>query len=78
MFGLHLIQPGHIESRWSPYLAGSLDERIAADYNVAVTFDKQEVQEACEHAEAFLRRIREYLMKQGVAPADLPLTPPKR
>ena len=30
------------------------------------------------HAEAFLRRIREYLLEQGVAPASLPLTPPKR
>ena len=78
LFGLHLIKPGHIEAQWSPYLAGSLDERIAADYNVAVTFGEQETQEACERAEAFLRRIREYLLQQGVAPADLPLTPPKR
>ena len=34
LFGRHLILPGSIEPEWSKYLAGSLDDRLAADYDI--------------------------------------------
>ena len=34
MFGLHLVKPGEIEAEWAAYLVESLDDRLAADYDV--------------------------------------------
>ena len=34
MFGLHLVRSGEIEPEWSAYLIESLDDRLAADYDV--------------------------------------------
>ena len=78
LFGLHLIRSGQLERELSSYLARGADDRLVADYDVEVTFSRERATLERERAEAFLRRIREYLLKQGVAPADLPLTPPKR
>lgn len=78
LFGLHLIRPGQLERQLATYLAQGADDRLTADYDVEVTFGRERAILECERAEAFLRHIREYLLEQGVAPADLPLTPPKR
>jgi len=38
MFGLHLVKAGEIETEWSAYLTESLDDRLAADYDVEISF----------------------------------------
>ena len=78
LFDLHLIRTGRLDRELASYLARSADDRLVADYDIEVTFSRDQAALECERAEAFLRRIREYLLKQGVVPADLPLTPPKR
>jgi uncharacterized protein (UPF0332 family) len=40
MFGLHLVKTGEIEPEWSAYLTESLDDRLAADYDVETIFPK--------------------------------------
>src|SRR6266851_4811317 len=47
MFGLHLIQTGAIESAWASHLAESLDDRLAADYDVEAQVTMAEATEAC-------------------------------
>lgn len=42
MFGLHLVKAGEIETEWSAYLTESLDDRLAADYDVEISFSRQE------------------------------------
>ena len=39
MFGLHLVKAGEMESEWSAYLTESLDDRLAADYDVEISFE---------------------------------------
>ena len=42
LFGLHLVKPGEIEPKWSAYLVESLDDRLAADYDVETFFSNGE------------------------------------
>ena len=42
MFGLHLVRPGEIEPEWSAYLTASLDDRLAADYDVETSFSRRD------------------------------------
>lgn len=74
MFGLHLVHPGRIESPWSDHLVEGSDERLAADYDVFISYSEQETQQACEHAREFLARMRQYLIASGVAERDLDRT----
>ena len=57
-FGLHLVRTGLIEREWSATVADSLRERLSADYDPAVIFDKATADRMCEAAAAFLDRIR--------------------
>jgi uncharacterized protein (UPF0332 family) len=78
MFGLHLIQSGAIETEWASHLAEILDDRLAADYDVEAEFTAEEVNEACQQAQAFLDRVRRYLLANDVTADDLrpEATPP--
>ena len=66
-FGLHLIRSGRLERELAGYLARSADDRLVADYDIEVTFGRDQATLECERAAAFLRRIREYLLKQGLS-----------
>lgn len=63
MFGLHLIRSGEIEAEWSAYLVESLDDRLAADYDVESVFSKNDASSECRRCRAFLGRVRSYLLK---------------
>ena len=41
MFGLHLVRSGEIEPEWSAYHIESLDDRLAAGYDVETDFLKK-------------------------------------
>ena len=71
MFGLHLVKPGNIEPKWSAYLVESLDDRLAADYDVETVFSKEEARSECRRSREFLSRIRRYLLKKGLKEAEL-------
>ena len=71
MFGLHLVRPGDIEPKWSAYLVESLDDRLAADYDVETVFSKEEARSECRRSREFLSRIRRYLLKKGLKEAEL-------
>jgi hypothetical protein len=71
MFGLHLIKAGEIESEWSAYLTESLDDRLAADYDVETSFSKQEARSECRRTGEFLKRIKRYLLKNGLKETEL-------
>ena len=61
LFGLHLVNSGLIESEWGREIGNSADLRISADYDVMTKFDEADARDACEHAQAFLDRIRSLL-----------------
>ena len=67
MFGLHLVHPGRIEPLWSDYLAEGSDERLAADYDVFVSYSEEETRRGCDRAREFLERMRQYLIASGLA-----------
>ena len=71
MFGLHLIRSGEIEREWSVYLVESLDDRLAADYDVETKFSKADARNECRRGRAFLGRVRRYLLTKGLTESDL-------
>ena len=72
MFGLHLVKAGEIETEWSAYLTESLDDRLAADYDVEISFfSRQEARSECRRTEEFLKRIKRYLLKNGLKETEL-------
>ena len=70
MFGLHLVKGG-IESEWSAYLTESLDDRLAADYDVEISFSRQEARSECRRTREFLKRIKRYMLKNGLKETEL-------
>jgi uncharacterized protein len=71
MFGLHLVRPKEIEPEWSAYLVESLDDRLAADYDVETSFSKEDARGECRRSREFLRRVRRYLLKKGLQEREL-------
>ena len=71
LFGQHLILTGAIEREWAKPLGGSLDDRMAADYDTATFFTQTEAQRECRRARAFVERIRRYLITCGFTADDL-------
>ena len=71
LFGLHLVKPGELEPKWSAYLVESLDDRLAADYDVETSFSREEARSECRRSREFLNRIKRYLLKHGLKEAEL-------
>jgi uncharacterized protein (UPF0332 family) len=71
MFGLHLVKPGEVEPEWSAYLVESLDDRLAADYDVETVFSKEDASGECRRCREFLNRIKRYLLKNGLNEMEL-------
>ena len=71
MFGLHLVKSGKIEPNWAAYLTAGLDDRLAADYDVETEFSKKEARSECVRAGEFLKRIKQYLLRNGLKEAEL-------
>jgi uncharacterized protein (UPF0332 family) len=71
MFGLHLVRPGEIEPEWSAYLVESLDDRLAADYDVETVFSKEDESGECRRCRALLGRVRRYLLTKGLKESEL-------
>jgi uncharacterized protein (UPF0332 family) len=71
MFGLHLIRAGELEPEWSTYLVESLDDRLAADYDVETTFSREDARSECRRSREFLSRVRRYLLKKGLKEREL-------
>jgi uncharacterized protein (UPF0332 family) len=71
MFGLHLVRSGEIEPEWSAYLIESLDDRLAADYDVETDFSKEDATDECRRSREFLNRVRRYLLKKGLKEKEL-------
>jgi uncharacterized protein (UPF0332 family) len=71
MFGLHLVKPGEIEPEWSAYLVESLDDRLAADYDVEIEFSQEDARGECRRTRQFLERVKRYLLKSGLKEGEL-------
>lgn len=75
MFGLHLVKTGEIEPEWAVDLGLSLEDRVKADYNVFAHFSGEDARDERNRAAAFLRRIREYLLTNGLGHDDIAAIP---
>ena len=71
MFGLHLVKAGKIEPNWAAYLTAGLDDRLAADYDAETEFSRKEARSECVRAGEFLKRIKQYLLKNGLKETEL-------
>ena len=71
MFGKHLVLTGDIEGQWSKYLGRSSDDRLMADYDAGISFTAEESRAECQRAQAFLERIRQYLLAKGLTEQEL-------
>jgi len=70
LFGLHLVRSREIEPEWSAYLVESLDDRLAADYDVETSFSREDARSECRRSRQFLSR-RRYLLKNGLKEREL-------
>lgn len=71
LFGLHFIQAGSIEPDWGTYLGESSDLRLAADYDVETPLVETDARDECDRARAFLVRIRQLLLENGLTSEEL-------
>lgn len=71
LFGLHLVQSGLVEAKWGTFPGESLDLRLTADYDVETSFSDEDAREAFDRAKAFLVRIRDLLLANGLTPEEL-------
>jgi uncharacterized protein (UPF0332 family) len=71
MFGKHLILSGAIEREWAKYLGESLDDRLAADYDIGTSYSSEQAREECGRADEFLERIHRYLLDNGLTEREL-------
>ena len=71
MFGRHLVRAGRIEASWATYLAGSSDDRLAADYDAGISFSTEESRFEYQRAREFVERIRRYLSANGLSEQEL-------
>jgi hypothetical protein len=71
LFGLHLVRSGEIEPEWSAQIAESLDDRLAADYDVEASFSNADAKEECRNAHRFLVRVRRHLRENGLTAREL-------
>ena len=65
LFGKILVKPGIFEAKWAAIFSDQQNRRASADYDVQITWESGEVQRLIEDAEAFVHRIRTYLMSRG-------------
>ena len=73
-FGEHLVRGGEIEREWSAQpaqLRGGLEERLAADYDAAHVVAAEDARQEVESAEAFVARIRRYLLDNALTDREL-------
>lgn len=71
MFGLHLVRTGQVEPEWASLLGESLDNRLAADYDSAVSFSVAESARETRRSRRFMSRMRRYLMSNGFTQKEL-------
>ena len=71
MFGKHLVLSGDVERRWANYIGESLDDRLAADYDIGTFHTLEEARQECERAADFVARIREFLLHRGLTELEL-------
>lgn len=64
LFGLRLVRSREIEPDWSAYLVESLDDRLAADYDVETLFTKEDARTECRRSRQFLYRVRRYFIEE--------------
>jgi len=65
MFSLHFIKEGLIEDEFGKLLKRAKDEREEGDYEVTVSFSREEAEKRISEAESFADRIKRYLMENG-------------
>lgn len=68
LFGRDLVSKNRVERIWSATLKQSHAKRLRADYHATDTFTVDDAQDACDHAAAFLNRIRPLLGNNPAAP----------
>lgn len=61
MFGLHLIKQGKIDKKYGRWLSQLKDERENGDYDIYVSFEKEDAEQAIKEAEGFLEEIGRFL-----------------
>ena len=71
MFGLHLVHAGQVEPEWASFLGESLDDRLAADYDSAVSVSAAEAARETRRSRRFLSRMRRYLLANGLSQKEL-------
>ena len=71
MFGRHLIRSGAIEPLWATHLGESLDDRLAADYDVSTRCTADDASQECQRTRAFLDCVHRYLLTKGLTDNEL-------
>lgn len=70
-FGEHLVREGRIEREWSVQLRVGLEDRLAADYDAVHVVAAEDALQEVARAQAFVARIRRYLLDNALTATDL-------
>ena len=71
LFGLHLVQTGLVEAKWGACIGIGLDARLTADYDAETSFSDTDARDECDRARAFLKRVRDLLLANGLPAEEL-------
>ncbi len=71
LFGLQLVQSGLVEAEWGACIGIGLDARLTADYDAETRFSDMDAREECDRARAFMKRIGDLLLANGLTAEEL-------
>jgi len=60
-FGEHYAKTGRIEAKYHRWLLDAFDDRLRADYDIDVSFERPAAVRRIEQAREFLAAVRDYL-----------------
>ena len=62
-FGLRIIKTGMLDKKFGQFFRKAFEMRESSDYEIGITFGKEEVQTLIKNAEEFLKKAREFVDK---------------
>lgn len=62
-FGLRIIKTGMLDKKFGQFFRKAFEMRESSDYEIGITFGKEEVQTLIKNAGEFLKKAREFVDK---------------
>ncbi len=67
LFAQHFVKPGLVEPEYSRMLGNTFNLRLDSDYEIVMSHNQAEAENAIEDAARFVQRIETYMQNEGMA-----------